>query len=217
LQLEHLAFVKAIAYNYNHYVLPTQQQLVNLHQTAPAAAHEVQAEEPRSLVVVLRLPQDILFDVWDKYSSTTRKSRVRKRKRPGHYVGNAKVCQGRRPISHVDDEGNYDDLPASTYGQGHRRLVSRDELDETAGNIRMVNDEFLAYTFDSCSSYRLFGRREHTQFYVSWQRHWLGQQQSESYSPFVSNCSESHSDRSFKGLRAYVYITRLSECLTRPS
>ena len=209
LQLEHLAFVKAIAYHYNHYVNRAQRPLIGLVQITTAETRETLKEEHRSLVVVLRLSQDKLFDVWDKYSPTAPKSRTRKRKRPRHHIGDDKVYRERRPISHADDESEDEDFPLTISTPDRGRLASLDEQNETTGNSGMANDGFLTYTINRYPSCRHFGRRNHAGFNVNWHGVRLGQHRSQFYLFFVSNYLKSQSGRRLKGMRPFLNRTSI--------
>jgi hypothetical protein len=142
LQLEHLAFVKALTHHRNHHK-GTKQDAVLSNQLAPKSTRKVLAEKHRSLVAVLRLNPDKLFRVWDKYSPTAPRSRKRKRKQPAHKISDDRAYQGKPLVRYTDDESEYEGLPLSAR-KGGDLPASPNKENEPTGNADIAKAEFVA-------------------------------------------------------------------------
>jgi hypothetical protein len=139
LQLEHLAFVKAAAYYANHY-RNTPQKV----QTETRKPSKASTQQPRSLVAILRLPQETLFNVWDMYSKNPKNNRKRKRKRkiPRHHVDNDRNYWGRRPVINVSDASGDENTPSPTRTQERREGGALERLPKTSqakGKRRVID------------------------------------------------------------------------------
>lgn len=134
LQLEHLAFVKAITFHHNHYVVVARKELERSRQAATAAAGNAATSQYPSLIVIMRLKPEILSIVYNKYSRMNTRSLKRKHDQL-HQQPNDGITYPERPLVNYDQDETEGETSAMSTSEGSSLSLPFTEIRKrTTGN-----------------------------------------------------------------------------------